>query len=149
MNIFVLDEHPVFAARAQCDKHVVKMILESAQMLSTICGGPYKPTHVNHPCTIWARSSSANYLWLWQHAMELCAEYTRRYRKTRKSQAIIQKLLLPATVPIGDLTPFAQCMPEQYQQVDAVQAYRAFYIGEKAKFAVWNYSSKPTWWPNA
>lgn len=35
MNIFVLDKNPVIAAQLQCDKHVVKMIVESAQMLST------------------------------------------------------------------------------------------------------------------
>lgn len=149
MNIFVLDAHPSLAARMQCDKHVVKMILESAQIMSTIRGGPYKPTHENHPCVVWARSSSANYMWLWQHAVELCREYTRRYGKIHKSQPVVLSAYLPESVPAGELTPFVQCMPEQYRQSDAVQAYRAFYIGEKAKFAVWNYSTKPTWWPNA
>lgn len=35
MNIFYLDENPVIAAEWMVDRHVVKMILESAQLLST------------------------------------------------------------------------------------------------------------------
>ena len=76
MNIFYLDEDPVLAAQMHCDKHVVKMILESAQLLSTahllIDGdeladerGLYKATHKNHPSSKWVRDSSENYEWLW------------------------------------------------------------------------------------
>lgn len=61
MNIFALHQDPQIAAQMHCDKHVVKMILESAHMLSTICGEGYKPTHQNHPCTKWARSSRSNF----------------------------------------------------------------------------------------
>lgn len=146
MNIFVLDANHMLAAKYQCDKHVVKMILETAQMLSTINGGPYKPTHANHPCTVWARESTSNYYWLWLHGLALCAEYKARYGKRHKCHSVIRDLGMPNNVPRGELTPFAQCMPEQYRQADPVQAYRAFYKGEKAKFAVWNYSPKPTWW---
>jgi hypothetical protein len=35
MNRFILSTDPVEAAQMHCDKHVVKMILEEAQMLST------------------------------------------------------------------------------------------------------------------
>jgi hypothetical protein len=70
VNIFVLHKHPRQAARMQCDQHVVKMTLESAQMLSTVINelggeGPYKSTHVNHPCSVWARQSLGNFLWLY------------------------------------------------------------------------------------
>jgi len=46
MNIFVLDKDPIVAAQLQCDRHVVKMTTESAQMLSTahrlLDGAPIK-----------------------------------------------------------------------------------------------------------
>ena len=70
MNIFVLDTSPKLAAEYHCNKHVVKMIIETAQMLSTAhdyletgISGLYKPTHKNHPCSIWVRQSRENYLW--------------------------------------------------------------------------------------
>ncbi len=69
MNIFALDTDPVTCAQYHCDKHVIKMILESVQMLSTTCSilgaeAPYKPTHANHPCTKWVRESWENFGWL-------------------------------------------------------------------------------------
>lgn len=110
MNIFVLDKDPAAAARQHNDKHVVKMILESAQLLSTahrmVDGVPYvdrtannhriqrwrhlderrestllKATHVNHPCNVWVRSHEAHYQWLFALFAELNEEYTRRYGK--------------------------------------------------------------------
>ena len=83
MNIFVLDRHPVTAAQLQCDRHVVKMVLESAQMLCTsinMLGGQaqYKTAHVNHPCSVWARETLGNFLWLYDHGMALAKEYTHR-----------------------------------------------------------------------
>jgi hypothetical protein len=71
MNIFVLDTDPQIAAGFLCNKHVVKMSLESAQMLcSAFENGeaPYKRSYYNHPCTKWARESQANYEWLLAHA---------------------------------------------------------------------------------
>lgn len=63
MNIFYLDKDPKLCAQYHCDKHVVKMILESAQLLCTAVNeaagkevAPYKSTHVNHPCSIWSWS---------------------------------------------------------------------------------------------
>ena len=100
MNIFVLDESPVVSAKYACDKHVVKMILESAQMLCAIHPegtAPYKRSYYNHPCTKWARESFENYDWLIRHAYALCAEYSRRYNhkngkpKVHKSQEVIEK----------------------------------------------------------
>ena len=67
MNIFVVDIDPSKAAQSLCDKHVVKMVLETAQILSTISGGPYRPTHANHPCVLWAGATKRNYLWLVEH----------------------------------------------------------------------------------
>lgn len=146
MNIFILDINPVLAAQYQCDKHVVKMVLESAQILSTINGGPYKPTHANHPCVAWARENSGNYAWLALHAIALCHEYTTRYGKRHKCEDIIADLLcIPFSIPREYRTPFIQCMPEQYRGDDAVKAYRRYYVSEKAKFARWTNRNIPQW----
>ncbi len=87
MNIFYISTNPVRAAQMQCNKHVVKMILESAQMLCTAhheFGNhdvPYKVAHRNHPSTIWARSGLKQYNWLYRHFAALSDEYTERYGK--------------------------------------------------------------------
>jgi len=153
MNIFILDNDPIKAAQMQCDKHVVKMILESAQMLCTIATqqgfvAPYRPTHAKHPCTIWTAESRQNWDWLITHALALCAEYTSRYGKTHKSQQHIEWCKsLNISLPVVGSTPFAQAMPEQYRNSDPVKAYRAYYKGEKARFATWK-SETPSWWTN-
>ena len=149
MNIFVLDKNPHVAAMYACDKHVVKMILESAQMLCSVHPegtAPYKRGFYNHPCTKWVRASSENYDWLIEHARALCTEYTRRYGKVHKSEQVIDwcDANRPELPDVG-LTPFAQAMPEQYRNSDTVKAYRAYYKGEKAKFATWK-TQRPSWW---
>ena len=146
MNIFALHTDPEIAAVLHCDKHVVKMPLETAQMLCTIygAGAPYKPTHVNHPCTVWARASTANYAWLWQLGVALSEEYTYRYGKTHKCQAIIKSLSEPpASVPVGERTPFAQAMPPECQHADAVLAYQQYYAAHKQHLAAWKFRPKP------
>ncbi len=181
MNIFVLDEDPKEAARQMCDKHVVKMIVESGQMLSTVwrvLDGEewtdyskngrrikrwklpyalfeqmlYKASFVGHPCTQWAMKNDKNYYWLAQHAYELCKEYTRRYKKTHKAEDMISYLLYrkPANIPSADsTTPFAQAMPDEYKNEDAVEAYRAYYLGEKTYFAEWKNAETPKWYEEA
>ena len=79
MNLFVLDSDPGLAAQMACDQHVVKMPVETAQMLSTVCrlrGIPlgYKPTHIHHPCTKWVGMSKENFLWALNHGLGLCRE---------------------------------------------------------------------------
>ena len=156
MNIFVLHKHPVRAAQMQCDRHVVKMVLESAQMLCTainVLGGetPYKSAHVNHPCSVWARQSLGNWLWLHDHGMALAMEYTKRYGKTHKSQAVIEEALKASdTVALSDLkrTPFVLCMPDEHKTNDPVESYRRFYIEDKSRFARWDKNTQaPGWWP--
>lgn len=166
MNIFVLSEDPIEAALAQCDKHVVKMITETAQLLSlgyskftsqeqfqhaVKMGWAYRPTHENHPCSKWTLASKHNRRWLLEHADGLARTYTQRYGRVHKSQHVIDCLFdLYLHCEDGDPaqhTPFTLCMPEQYRGVDPVQSYRAFYIGEKARFAKWNHGPTPRWWP--
>ena len=146
MNIFVLDANPETAAILHCDKHIVKMPLETAQMLCTIygAGAPYKPTHANHPCTVWARASTENYRWLVHLGVALSHEYTYRYGKTHKCQAIIESLSEPpANVPAGRRTPFAQAMPTECQHPDAVMAYQQYYAAHKQHLAAWKFRPKP------
>jgi hypothetical protein len=99
MNIFVLDESPILSAQWQHDRHVVKMILESAQMLSTCAHDGkfvglnddtllYKRTHANHPCNIWLRDSMANVAWLTCHLDALVAEYHYRFRKVHATDGL-------------------------------------------------------------
>ena len=152
MNIFVLDKDPKTCAVYHNDKHVVKMILETAQLLCGVHwvnGGeaPYKLSHKNHPSAIWARECVENYIWLCDLGLELCNEYTYRYGKRHKSQDIIEWCLLnvPNIPEKGDITPFALAMPDECKVGDAVASYRVYYMVEKRGFAVWKNRETPEW----
>ena len=155
MNIFVLDKNPRIAAQMHCDKHCVKMILETAQMLSTahrVYDTPqaekvYKQAHLNHPCTKWVRESKDNYSWAWALYYELLLEFKKRRGKPHKSGELIQYLAhIPYEVPSMGLTPFAQAMPDEYKGSCPVEAYRAYYMGDKAAMAAWNWGTPaPDW----
>jgi hypothetical protein len=151
MNIFVLDTDIKKCAEYTCDKHVVKMILESAQMLSTACrvsgiDAGYKSTHKNRPCSIWVRNSLDNWKWLRSLVIELNREWKKRFKHTRnhKSYDVVMSLPTPPFKSIG-LTPFAQVMPDKYKHKDAIKAYRDYYMGEKRKIAKWR-NGKPYWY---
>jgi hypothetical protein len=171
MNIFVLDKNPAIAAKYHCDKHVVKMILESAQILSSvqhingytedyILGFLYKKTHENHPCNIWARESQENYDWLCDLALNLCKEYEFRYGKTHKSLLLIQmcKAYKPKFTKFF-LTDFALAMPDYCKvpgngdfnenlevKFNAVSSYREYYRKEKRNIAKWTKRDVPYWY---
>jgi hypothetical protein len=152
MNIFVLDTDPRLAAQYHCDQHVIKMILESAQMLCTAlrthgAEPPYQTTHPKHPCTLWAQQTRSNWLWLKELAFHLNEEYQARYQKSmpHKSWLIIEELE-PDVIPEGPLTPFVQAMPNEYKHASPVTAYRQFYCGDKSSFATWKYSETPFWY---
>lgn len=152
MNIFVLHQQPALAAQMLCDKHVVKMIVESAQIMATLhhqAGTPahYRATHQHHPCTIWAGESAMNYVWLLAHAKAMCREYTHRYGRIHKSEQYITGELhhLPRGIHRNTLTPFAQAMPEEYRNDDPVIAYRTYYLKDKAHFCKWTNRDVPAW----
>ena len=163
MNIFYLSEDPVVAALEHNDKHCVKMIVEYAQMLSTAhreCDGDdradslslYRKTHVNHPSTVWARGNEAQYTWLYQLFVALAAEYTYRYEKKHSTDSLLAVSLEtpPAKISKNKLfQPPPQCMPKEYKCDDAVEAYRNFYIGEKAQFSSWKKRDAPRWFGKA
>lgn len=161
MNIFFVDYDPCKAAQALCNKHVIKQVLESAQMLSTaqhVMGYGmdssesdfYSKTHMNHLCNKWIRESYQNYKWLLTHAISLCTEYTFRYNKQHKSSIVI---FAACNFPLGFdytnhvLTPPAQAMPDEYKDTDPVKAYRRYYIEDKMKNidCRWTKRPKPEW----
>lgn len=156
MNIFVLSEDPIVAARMQCNKHVVKMVLESTQMLCNALpeeSSPYERCHYNNPCSKWVRASVTNYKWLLVHAIELCEEYTRRYKKEHACERILYGSCLehPQLPDVG-LTPFVRNIKDpwkvQSNHMSIVDAYRFYYLGDKARFARWMpRASAPEWWP--
>jgi len=123
MNIFILDRDPVKAAQMLCNKHIPKMVVESAQMLSTahrILDGTeqkrrsksgksmvkywehpnqflednlYKVAHANHPCTRWTMESNNNYNWHYVHFVALCDEYKYRYGKIHLTDSKLRDIL--------------------------------------------------------
>lgn len=145
MNIFVTSECPAASAQYLDDKRVIKMILESAQILSTVIHqrggvGPYKPTHQNHPCTVWAGENQGNYLWLYAHFVSLCNQYYIRYMSIHKcsqySRLFRESIEL---LPEGELTEFVNCTT--YKEMPTFEAYEKYL---EDKWAI--DKRKPTWY---
>jgi hypothetical protein len=152
MNIFILDNDINRCAEYHCDQHVVKMILESVQMLCTALNKkgfstPYKSTHIKHPCVLWVEESFENFIWLQNLALALNDEYRFRFEKDSNHKSIsVLNEISNLTYENHGLTEFAQAMPDQYKVPgDAVKAYRQFYLGEKMSFAKWTKRSIPDW----
>ena len=147
MNIFYLDKCPKKAAQLQYNKHVVKMILESAQMLCTAHHHydngdkvPYKKAHYNHPSTIWVRENAYNYMWLYKHMVALGNEYTKRYGKEHLTitKCFDPLFRLPPGIPIPKPlthTQPPQAMPDEYKDKCSLQAYWNYYINDKKHIA--------------
>jgi len=152
MNIFVLDLNIERCARYHCDQHVVKMILESTQIICTVLNKkgfqtPYRSTHTKHPCVLWAGESFDNLQWLSRLARALNREYKYRYRKSgpHVSIHVLDQVKEMRFESLG-MTEFAQAMPDKYKVTgDPVRAYRAFYVGEKLPFATWTRRKRPKW----
>lgn len=147
MNIFYLDHDTDTCAKYHHNKHVVKMCLEYAQLLSTTHRvlDPnhynneflYKKTHQNHPCAVWARSSSGNYNWLFSMLTSLLNEYSFRYEKIHKTSRLLEYLkYAPANIKEGEFTEPPQCMPDEYKKSNSIDGYREYY--RKAKFRTLN-----------
>lgn len=167
MNIFALDVNPSLAAKYHNNRHCVKMILESAQILCTVCHLtydkdatkyiPYKPTHTKHPSVMWVAESLDNWIWLRTLMVELNSEYKFRYDKTNnhKSYDLTVNLPIPNLPKIG-LTPFKLAMPDDvkviFSCVDAIENsilnYRKYYIEKKQHLAKWTKRDIPYWYCN-
>jgi Pyrimidine dimer DNA glycosylase len=175
LNIFFVDSDPVKAAQALVDRHCVKMILESAQLLSTAhryvdgkmlvaqnengrktkrwylddAREPvlYKATHINHPSNVWTRTAVENYLWLVEHFAALLDEYTHRYGKKHKTGELLYMLQSP---PHGvrdfDMTEMPSAMKDEYKiSADPVINYRNYYKYGKAAMHKWTNREPPEW----
>lgn len=159
MNIFYLSDNPAVCAEFHCDKHCIKMILETAQLLSTahhvldndkaLGLNIYRKTHANHPSAVWVRSGNQNYQWTWQLLKALCEQYTRRYGKVHATmeKGIVAALeRLPEGIPYAPFTVPPQCMPDDYKNpVDTVMAYRTYYNNAKAYMCNWTNIQVPFW----
>lgn len=151
MNIFVLDLDVEKCAKYHCDKHVVKMITEYVQLLSTCLhyygfDAPYKPTHLNHPCNVWVRSSIENYQWLYALTEALHSEYRHRYGDKIHLAYKKMKESVPYNPKFNPekMTKFPNCSP--YKEIeDVVWAYRLTYMTTKRHFMKWTNRSKPDW----
>tara|TARA_R110000787_G_scaffold2969_4_gene11376 strand:- start:548 stop:1084 length:537 start_codon:yes stop_codon:yes gene_type:complete len=108
---------------------------------------PYGIGYRNHPCTIWAGESIQNYEWLCTLNLEMCEEYTRRYKRTHAGEAITNwyRLHRPWLPSVG-MTPFAQAMFDDVKHKDTVTAYRQYYKKYKSRIAKWAHSKEPSWW---
>lgn len=151
MNIFYLDSDITQCARFHCDKHVIKMLLESAQILCSVLWknqikAPYKPTHLNHPCVLWANESLSNWVWLKELAYALNEEYKYRFNHTsnHKSYDVIFNLEIPP-IPDHGLTERPQTLPDEFKQKDPVKAYRQYYKLRKSHLAYWTKREIPKW----
>jgi hypothetical protein len=173
MNIFMLHTNPRLAAQAHIDRHVIKMILETAQILSTvhhiwdapnISPSIYKPTHRNHPSVKWAAQSRAEYLWLRSLWEELHIEYQHRYGEHKKHASFVKTFdhlfYPPQKMPIPLKPGWNNCAPYMakefqavgdFKQLNPVEAYREYYRKTKQTdsngkpMAFWTNRDKPDW----
>lgn len=174
MNIFFLDRNPKLAAMYHNDKHVVKMVVETAQLLSTahrVLDGEmyidetsgrkikrwrihdyredilYKATHINHPSASWVRESSSNYEYTYNLFCALCDEYTYRYGKIHESHKRLRNVLstAPKNIQISEMTNPPQAMPDYCKDDDTVMAYRNYYRNEKFEMSIYTKRDIPKW----
>ena len=175
MNIFYLHEDPIQNAKWHIDKHIVKMPIEYAQLMSTahrLLDGEmylgkttighnikrwklhderedilYKASHINHPSAIWVRESIENYFQMYKLYMAVLAEFTNRYGKVHgSSKPSIALIRPPSNIPMVKGTQLPQCMPEICKvKNNPILAYRNYYIVEKNSFASWKNREIPEW----
>ena len=155
MNIFVLDISPKKAAEYHCDKHVVKMILETAQLLNNArvaCGLTkfMETAHVKHPCSLWVSEGGWNYTWLATLGHSLLSEYSYRYGKIHKLTDFLESCYFDIPSKImqkSDFkTPFRLCMPDDCKVDSALESYRNYYRTYKRHIAKWSFREEPEWW---
>lgn len=162
MNVFYTDPHPTISAIYLPDKLVIKMSLESAQILCTSLNmvhnvkTQYKPTHKNHPSVQWAARSYQNWIWLYFHGLALTKEYKERYKKSNHAsepvilgcKGMVDQISLKKIElwQVGKFTEPPKCMPEPYKSIpETTVAYQTYLQKEKAYFATWK-RNKPSWW---
>lgn len=157
MNIFVTNNCPTLSAQALDNKRVVKMVLETAQLLCTAIfinsnityDGIYKPTHLKHPCTIWAAETIENWDWLLQHFVSLCEEYSFRYYKQHSSEKILPYLLkYRADIKSGAMTAFVNCTRSETIPIDLRHIEDTCVAYQQYLIAKWRSDKSPPKWIN-
>lgn len=146
MNIFVTSADPVECAHVLDDKRVIKMVLESAQLLSNALPdgvAPYRRTHINHPCSLWVAKSVANYAWLYAHFIALSTEYYKRFHKQhacrRLESVFYDNLSQLVSLPSAG-EQFVNCTP--LKSLPVFDAYRETLISK------WSQDARPPKWTN-
>ena len=169
MNLFVLDEDPVIAAKYHADKHIVKQVLETFQMMGsavirhgatsdqmplTSKGTPLKGGYHNHPVTRWVGENQENFHWSSIFGIALCAEYTFRYNKEHSCQkGILHLAKMLNLLPNSPMTEFAVAISDiqkcrqhpSFDSLSVVEKYRLYYNYDKAHFCKWTRRETPNW----
>ena len=144
MNIFYLDKNPYIAAKYLYNKHICKMIIESAQMLCTAHhhydnghNVPYAKAYYNHPSTKWCRANTEHYYWLYYHLIGIGMEFEKRYGREHltASKCLIPLQHAPSGMPTTKFVQPPQCMPDQYKDKCSIVAYWRYYKAEKHRVA--------------
>lgn len=166
MNIFYVESSPQRAAQALCDKHVNKMTTETAQMLSTavhrhlsrpntsVLPYIYRPAYHHHPSTVWVGDNLSQYIWTYQLHKALLDEFNFRGFKDGEPHAssdlshYLGSFEVITAIPDGAFDAPPQCMPDEYKQIDTMNAYRQYYLGEKMGFAKWERGRGAPEWVN-
>ena len=154
MNIFFLDQDPMKCAQAHCDRHVTKMVLETAQILSTVIrnkwdilyGYSIPQSEKNNPCIKWASNSKENFIWLQTLGKELCKEFEYRYGHQHASEHIILDAeYWGLKLASFGITQRPQLMPSEYWDPDPITAYRNYYLGAKTHLLKYTKRTPPEW----
>lgn len=156
MNIFLLDLEFDKNVSYYVDKHVSKMVLETAQLLCFAHHSsgtdpekiPYKSSksHLKHPCSLWVSQSLSNYEWLAMLGIALSEEFEYRRGKSHKSSEVINWAIENyPIIPKRGLTPFALAIPEKYRKKDPVSSYRDYYAFDKQHIFQWTKRPVPQW----
>lgn len=152
MNIFILDSDKRLSVTYHPDKHIVKMPLEATQLLCNVFHRTgeafdwmYKPTHMNHPCSLWVAESLSNWIWLRDYVLLMGKEYTYRYGKYHKSAELAAVLDKPSIEDKG-ITPFAKAVPKEFKDLSVIEAYRAYFIRDKQHLKSYTHRPIPDWW---
>ncbi len=166
MNIFAIEGDVetgqidwVKSAQSQDNLRVVKMILESCQILSTVLNeqgldAPYRSFNPKHPSCLWAAESAANFMNLALHCEAMICEYRERFGKTHKCAAVLNKIVAMFDVdlfPTTKCTPLRLAMPDEFRSDNPIVSYRKFYASkprlrypvDKIPSWVYDYRSEP------
>ena len=161
MNIFALDRDTTICATYHTDKHIIKMPLETAQMVSFIYHNKemwdapvpqllmaFSPAHDKHPCTVWIKENISNFFWTCEFGIKMIEEYRFRYNSNKHERCMLIFQWALANLPELDIdliTPFAKAMPEEFKVDCSIDSYRNYYKYGKSELHQWTKRDKPEW----